>query len=268
MVIDIDTFNALWTAKAVQNFDIKWISWDHFNYSYAKGKQRQEALRLIQESADCLVLLSKADRETYLQETSFKPEFLKQIYNPLSFEVDHPIAHRGQKKVLAMGRIAPQKGFDLLLKSWLLVEKSVHDWTLEIVCGYGDYKALESEAKSMGCMNVSCTGPTSDVQSKMSESSIFALSSRFEGFGLVITEAATCSVPTVSFDCPCGPNEIISDGEDGFLVPQEDVEQFAQKLLMLIKDDVLRIKMGVQAYENSRRFSIENILPQWKELID
>lgn len=267
VVIDIDTFNALWTAKAVRDLDIKWISWDHFNYSYSKGDQRQEALQLVQDGAACLVLLSKADRETYLHETTFKPEFLKQIYNPLSFEVDHPIDHRGQKKVMAMGRISQQKGFDLLLKSWLLVEKVFKDWNLEIVCGYGDYRVLESEAKSMGCRNVSCTGPTSDVQTKMSESAIFALSSRFEGFGLVITEAAACSVPTVSFDCPCGPNEIIQDGEDGLLVEPENVEQFAEKLLYLMQNDELRAKMGEKAYENSKRFSMKVILPQWQSLI-
>lgn len=217
----------------------------------------------MQQGADCLVLLSKADRETYLKETTFSPDFLKQIYNPLSFEVGHPIDHRGQKKVLAMGRIAPQKGFDLLLKAWLLVEQQVTDWTLEIVCGYGDYLALEKEARSMGCQHVSCSGPISDVQSKMSESAIFALSSRFEGFGLVIIEAAACSVPTVSFDCPCGPNEIISDGVDGILVSPENVSQFAEKLIWLIQHDDVRAQMGERAYENSKRFSMGLVLEQW-----
>lgn len=156
----------------------------------------------------------------------------------------------------------------MLLKSWLLVEKQVSDWSLEIVCGYGDYQALELEAKAMGCRNVICTGPTNDVPSVMAAASIFALSSRFEGFGLVLTEANACSVPAVSYDCPVGPNEIITDGVDGLLVEPENVEQFAEKLLVLIKDDQLREEMGKKAYESSKRFAMDRILQQWVELIE
>lgn len=268
VVIDIDTFNALWTAPAVKGLPVKWISWDHFNYSYCAGKLRRKALKLVHDHADALVLISKADRETYLHETDFKADFLKQIYNPLSFEVNSPIDHSKQKKVLAMGRIAPQKGFDLLLQSWRIIEQQVNDWQLEIVCGYGDYTALEQEARDMGLHNVTCTGPTKDVQGKMSSAAIFALSSRFEGFGLVITEANTCSVPVVSYDCPCGPNEIITDGYDGLLVEPENVEQFAEKLLFLMRDGKQRTRMGYNAYQSAHRFSMDTIMPQWIDLIE
>lgn len=268
VVIDIDTFNANWTAKAVRGLGIKWIAWDHFDFEYTKGWKRTEALQLVKEDAYALVLITKALCKTYLQKTDFDASFIRQIYNPLSFELDSSLSHQGQKKVLAMGRIAPQKGFDLLLKSWLLVEKQVSDWSLEIVCGYGDYQALELEAKAMGCRNVICTGPTNDVPSVMATASIFALSSRFEGFGLVLTEANACSVPAVSYDCPVGPNEIITDGVDGLLVEPENVEQFAEKLLVLIKDDHLREEMGKKAYESSKRFAMERILQQWVELIE
>lgn len=268
VVIDIDTFNANWTAKAVRGLGIKWIAWDHFDYEYTKGWKRTEALQKVKQEAYAMVLITKALRETYMEKTDFAPYFLRQIYNPLSFEVGHTIDHKGQKKVVAMGRIAPQKGFDLLLKSWLLVEKEVDDWTLQIVCGYGDYEALEREAEAMGCKNVVCTGPTNDVPKVMSEAAIFTLSSRFEGFGLVLTEANACSVPAVSYNCPVGPSEIITDGVDGLLVEPENVAQFAEKLLVLMKDDGLRGRMGKAAYESSKRFSMDNILKEWVELIE
>lgn len=223
---------------------------------------------MIKNDAYALVLITKELCKTYLEKTNFDASFIRQIYNPLSFELNSPINHYGQKKVLAMGRIAPQKGFDLLLKSWLLVEKQVNDWTLEIVCGYGDYKALEHEAYLMGCKNVICSGPTTDVPKVMSSASIFALSSRFEGFGLVLTEANACSIPAVSYDCPVGPNEIITDGVDGFLVEPENIEQFAEKLLILMKNDSLREEMGKNAYESSKRFSMDIILKQWVKLIE
>lgn len=268
VVIDIDTFNANWTARAVRGLDIKWIAWDHFDFEYTKGWKRKEALQMVKRDAYALVLITEALRKTYLEKTDFNPSFLRQIYNPVSFEIGHPIEHRGQKKVVAMGRIAPQKGFDLLLKSWLIVEKDVKDWTLQIVCGYGDYVALERDAKAMGCKNVICCGPTDDVPKVMSEAAIFALSSRFEGFGLVLTEAQACSVPVVSFDCQVGPREIITDGVDGLLVEPENVEQFAEKLLLLMGDDDLRDRMGKAAYENCKRFAMEKIVVQWINLIE
>lgn len=268
VVIDIDTFNALWTAPAIRGLNIKWISWDHFNLDYCKGPKRENALELVSKEADSLVLLSEADKANYLEKTSVPSEKIVQIYNPLSFELRNMIEHSGQKKVTAIGRIDPAKGFDLLLQSWLLVEKEVDDWTLEIVCGYGDWNGLQKEAENMGCKHVVCSPPTQDIPGKLAETAIFALSSRFEGFGLVITEAMTCSVPTVSYACPQGPAEIIKDGEDGFLVEPENVKQFAEKLLVLINDEGLRAKMGKAAFENSKRFSMDTIIKEWIKLIE
>lgn len=268
VVIDIDTFNALWTAQAVRGLNIKWISWDHFNLSYCSGKRREKALELVSKEADWLVLLSKADKANYIEKTSVPPDKIVQIYNPLSFEMPYPIRHHGQKRVTAIGRISAQKGFDLLLQSWLIVERQAPDWMLEIVCGYGDWDALQKEAEDMGCRSVVCTPPTKAIQGKLAETAIFALSSRFEGFGLVITEAMTCSVPTVSYACPQGPAEILTDGVDGLLVEPENTRQFAEKLLVLMKDDALRAKMGEAAYRNSKRFSMDNIIGQWIGLIE
>lgn len=268
VVIDIDTFNALWTAPAIRGLNIRWISWDHFNLDYCKGPKREKALELVSREADYLVLLSKADKANYLEKTLVPQEKIVQIYNPLSFEVPLPINHLGQKRVTAIGRISFQKGFDLLLQSWLLVEKEVDDWTLEIVCGYGDWNGLRKEAEDMGCKHVVCSPPTQDIPEKLAETAIFALSSRFEGFGLVITEAMTCSVPTVSYACPQGPAEIIKDGEDGLLVEPENVKQFAEKLLVLINDEGLRAKMGKAAFENSKRFSMDSIIREWIKLIE
>lgn len=268
VVIDIDTFNALWTAKAVRGLNIKWISWDHFNIDYCCGERRLKALDLVIRGANRLVLLSKADRKSYLEKTTIPPAKIVQIYNPLSFEVSHTISHVGQKRVTAIGRISHQKGFDLLLRSWLVVEQQVSDWTLEIVCGYGDWNALQREAEQMGCKHVTCSPPTTDIQGKLAETAVFALSSRFEGFGLVLTEAMACSVPMVSYACPQGPAEIITDGEDGFLVEPENTKQFAEKLLTLIHDDVLRTRMGMTAYCNCQRFSMNRIVDEWIKLIE
>ncbi|MDD3201579.1 MAG: glycosyltransferase, partial [Bacteroidales bacterium] len=109
---------------------------------------------------------------------------------------------------------------------------------------------------------------TNDIVSKYCESSIFVLSSRYEGFGMVITEAMSCGVPPVSFSCPCGPKDIISDGEDGLLVPNGDIETLAAKICYLIEHDNLRREMGRKAIVNVQRFNMENIALQWKRLFE
>lgn len=268
VVIDIDTFNALWTAPAIRGTGIYWISWDHFNLDYCQGKLRKKALELVRKEANKLVLLSRMDYTNYINKIRFPEEKLVQIYNPLSFEIDKVLDHQGQKKVTAIGRISWEKGFDLLLRSWKLVEQEIEDWELEIVCGDGDWRKLQHEANEMGCRHVVCSPPTKNVIDKLAQTSIYALSSRFEGFGLVITEAMACSVPVVSYNCGCGPTEIICDGIDGYLVEPENVKEYADSLLKLMRNSDLSIKMGKAAYYNSKRFSLSAILPKWIDLIE
>lgn len=268
VVIDVDNLMSRFTLPAVQGTNIKTISWNNFSYDYCqKYDTHHDALDFIRRYADRMVVLTKADRLLYITHESINPNSIVSIYNPLSFE-EPTFAERNAKKVMAIGRIAWEKGFDLLLESWQLVEKEIDDWYLEIVCGMGDYNMLQQEAESRGLKHVSCVASVNDVRSKLSEAGIFVLPSRSEGFGLVLIEAATMSLPLVSFDCPSGPNEIIQDGKNGLLVEPENTTLLAQAILQLIKDDDLRKKVGKKAFESSKQFSICSILPQWIDLIE
>ena len=108
--------------------------------------------------------------------------------------------------------------------------------------------------------------PVREIQQEYLSSAIYALPSHFEGFGMVLIEAMACGVPCVSFDCPCGPGDIIADGEDGFLVGNGDIDEFAEKLAALIDDAELRRRMGGKARSNVRRYDIEMIGRQWDKL--
>lgn len=189
------------------------------------------------------------------------------IPNPLSFFPEH-ITSTPSRQVLAVGRYEPQKGFDLLLKAWQQVQQQHPDYTLAIY-GAGDPTPYIRQAQELNIED-SCRfyAPVDDIAEKYMESELFVLSSRFEGFGMVITEAMSCGVPSVSFACPCGPRDIIDDGRDGFLVENGNTDRLAEKICFLIEHPELRHRMGKQARINARRFQLENIMQQWERLFD
>ena len=178
------------------------------------------------------------------------------------------------KRVVTIGRYAYQKGYDLLLQAWAEVSRirelgNCEEWTLDIY-GQGnqtDYRQLMTE---FGIDTDRChlNGPVEDVVKAYQDSSIFVLSSRFEGFGMVLIEAMACGLPVVSFDCPAGPDEIITDGVDGLLVPSGDVHALAEKLMALMSDESLRIRLGQQALQTAQRYNIAALAGQWAALFD
>lgn len=189
------------------------------------------------------------------------------IHNPLSFYPEG-YSNGESKEVIAVGRYVAQKGFDLLIKAWEIVSKKHPEWILRIY-GDGMRKELQSQIDELG-VTESCILEHSvpDISDKYCKSSIFVLSSRYEGFGMVITEAMACGVPPVSFACPCGPRDIIRNGEDGWLVENGNIEELAERISYLMDHEEERKAMGLQARKNVERFRIEAIAKQWKELFE
>lgn len=212
------------------------------------------------------MVLTKADKQMYLANTDFKSEFIRQIYNPTSFTSPHLITH-SENKVIALGRFTFQKGFDYLLKAWAIVEAQIPNWTLEIIGDDGkDEAGIHKLKVNLNLKHVKLLPATKDVIQKYHEASIYALSSRFEGFPMVLLEATTMGLPIVAFDCKTGPNEIIEDGVNGFLIEPENFHQFAYKLIELIQEREKRINFGRNSYQISKKFTISNIINQWEDL--
>lgn len=174
-----------------------------------------------------------------------------------------------QKRVISIGRYDYDKGNDLLIQVWARVEKLMPEWQLDIY-GDGYREPFQNLMEQLGVDSSRCHlfGPTSDVKHEYLNSSIFVLPSRFEGFGLVLIEAMACGVPVVSFDCENGPRSIITDGVDGFLISPFDVEVFAEKVVLLMKDEELRRKMGENARRSAAKYDIDIVGQQWKQLFD
>ena len=155
----------------------------------------------------------------------------------------------------------------MLIDSWALVAQKYPDWTLHI---YGDgflRAELQEQIERLGLTDKCRLEHTvNNIADKYGESSIFVLSSRYEGFGMVITEAMGCGVPPVSFACPCGPRDIIKNGINGLLAENGNTEDLAEKIGNLIKDEEKRQEMGQQAYADAQKYKMENISEQWEEL--
>ena len=210
-----------------------------------------------------LVTLTYEDKK--IRESNFGGKYYV-IPNPNYFIPDK-LSNLKEKNVVSIGRYNFQKGYDLLIPKWKKVSELYPSWKLNIY-GKGEQRDFLHQ---LICDNklenqVILCGPTNDLNTVFHKSSIFVMSSRFEGFPLVIPESMSYGVPCVSLKCPAGPSEIISDGEDGFLAENSDFDDLINKVILLIKDESVRIKMGKKASENIKRYSIENIMTMWEEL--
>ena len=182
--------------------------------------------------------------------------------------IEPPRADLGARRIFAAGRYTPQKGYDFLLHAWAPVARKHPDWELKI-CGNGQSKSrllARIEEEGIGAQT-ELAGPTDDVPGEMARASIYALSSRFEGFPLVLVEAMSKGMACVAFDCPTGPADIIDDHRNGLLVPAKDVEGLSAALLEMIEDEELRRRCGDAALETSRDYTMAAIGPRWEEML-
>ena len=172
------------------------------------------------------------------------------------------------KVAIFVGRFSKQKDIGSLLRIWDIVHQRHPDWSLHIYGGYADeQETILTEVKKMDA-NITIHEPTLDIIEKYKESSVLLLTSRYEPFGLVLPEAMSCGVPVVSFDCPYGPADIITDSVDGFLIRHRSIEDFANKVSQLMDHHELRQKMGKAGIASSRRYETTKIMPLWKKLFE
>ena len=173
------------------------------------------------------------------------------------------------KKALAIGRLCPQKGFDILIDAWSgLPDDIKSEWFLDIVGSGPDENVLRQRINQAGLADrIRILPPTSDVVSLYKSHSIFCFPSRYEGFPLSLMEAMSYGLAVVACDCPCGPSELIEDGKTGLLVESEDFESFSTKLAQLAMHESMRRQMGLRAHEEvTTKFSETEIMKIWQEL--
>ena len=211
---------------------------------------------------DQFVVLTDEDRRNW-----HELDNVTTIPNPLNV---FPTIESNQsaRKVIAAGRYCYQKGFDLLLRAWAIVNEKHKDWHLDIY-GAGknvEYKNLVNTLNI--CQNVGINPPTDNIYAKYADASIFVFSSRFEGFGMALLEAMATKLAVVSFACPCGPKDIISDGNDGVWVTNGDIQELADKICYLIENEEERKSMAENAKLKAMQYSVDNIMHRWIRLFE
>ena len=265
VMIAVDVALYLYLIPLQMGHLCKCIAWEHFNYYINPNKMVKCARKMAAKYADCVVVLGKNDLENYKNHCK-KIKRLTYIYNPIAVAIE-PKADIKSKKIIAMGRLNNQKGFDLLIEAWAKLEPDFNDWEVNI---FGEGLLKEQLQKQIDDKNLKkffLRGYSENISKNMADSSIFVLSSRYEGFVLVLLEAQAIGLPCVSFNCKEGPAEIIDDGVNGFLVEPLNVDSLAEKIRTLMENEELRKQFSRKSTKDLGRFERKQIMDKWDKLL-
>lgn len=268
ILIDVDTILSRYSAYSIYGTECKLISWEHFNYlNTLKDKQRVRAISLARKYATKILVLTKEDKKLHAELGGVPSTKLEQIYNPTPFKIESTYEDR-KKFFLAVGRLTEQKGFDRLLKAWKIVQSEVLDWELMIVGSGEDNEMLIQLADDLNLERLSIEPTTSTIEEYYSKASIYVMTSRYEGFPMVLLEAKAKGLPIISFNCKTGPCEIVSNGKSGFIIEDGNIQELAEKMIFLSKDSSLRKDFADKGLEEIESFTIEAIGNEWERLLN
>ncbi|TDC04485.1 glycosyltransferase family 4 protein [Nonomuraea longispora] len=239
------------------------VAQEHMNLSaYPETIRRQIARHYGR--LDAVAVPTRTNRHAYERLLPGAP--IVQIPNAVH-RVEREPSRQVNPVVVAAGRLTPQKGFDLLIEAFARVVAEHPEWRLRIF-GTGARRAeLGGLVERLGLGgHVTLAGRTDRLDLELANASVYALSSRFEGLPMVMIEAMAHALPVVAFDCPTGPQDVLTDGTDGVLVPPRDVSALADALNRVVSDRDLRVRMGKAAAETARAYGPEQVMPLWEDL--
>ncbi|MDO3642471.1 glycosyltransferase family 4 protein [Mucilaginibacter sp. L3T2-6] len=240
----------------------KYIGCEHLSYS-ALTPYSKFLVKLLYRRLDAVVVLTDVDKLNFNKNV---PTVLcETIPNELSFYPPDP-SPCDNKILLAIGRYTYQKGFDLLIDLAALALKDNPGWVLNIV-GDGELKNdLTTQITRYDLRDrIFLIPPTKNILDFFLESSIYLMTSRYEGLPMVLLEAKACGLPVIAYDCPTGPRELIKD-DDGILIQMNDSEAFLKNLLLLIGDESKRKQLGRNARVNSMDYNSDTVYQKWESL--
>lgn len=269
-LIVVDSLLCMFTIPALHSLDTKHICWENFSFNDNNGAHlRDLARRLSAKYCDLIVTLTQRDREVWCTSLKTINANIVSIPNPSPFSNMQHEPNLSFKTLLAVGRLTRVKGFDLLIKSWAQVCQMNKDWILRIVGSGEDEKELKQLAKTLNIIDrISFVPATKDVEMHYRTSSFYCLSSRYEGFGMVIVESQSFGLPVISFDCDVGPREIINHKIDGWLIPPGNIKSMTDMILEAINLSDNEYEYFVEnSFINSELFTVDSIVREWEKII-
>lgn len=250
----------------------KFVSCDHTNSIVDNDTKVKKVQRFVgAKFADKIITLTQEDRRNYIRKYGIAEDKIAYIYNWKEDVLSNVTYNSESTKLVTVGRFDTQKGYDYLVQVAKKVLNEKSDWTWDI---YGS--GNKDEVNKIRDLIIE-----NDLQDKLfikgleknqaliyGDKAIYVMTSRYEGLPLVLLEAQQYNLPIVSFRCPTGPNEIVEDGVNGYLVECYDTDKLSQKLLELMGDEALRQSFSEHAKDNMDKFDKDKILKQWIELIE
>lgn len=246
------------------------VGWDHGNYQTRMANVLQSSvMRTALPSLDAFVALTEADTEDYARDLGPRAPHLRVIRNPLSWPRAATPTSLDGRTIVSAGRLTDLKGFDRLIAAYAPIAHEFPDWRLKIYGRGPLHEQLRADARARGVEEfVELPGFSDDMKSDLRAASAYALTSRTEGFPMVLLEAMAEGLPLVSMDCPRGPGEIVDHGRNGLLTPDGDIEAFTGSLRRIMSEDAFREAAGAAAYADAQKYTLDAIVGDWLSLIE
>lgn len=217
---------------------------------------------------DALAVLTEADATDYRARYPDAADRIRHLPNALPWPIPEVPAPLDVKVVVTAGRLDVNKGHARMIRAFAPVAERHPEWQLHIYGAGSEDRAIEGLIDELGLVGrVRLMGYTLDLRGVLSQASVYALASYSESFSMSLIEAMSVGLPPVAMDCPRGPREIVDDGVNGFLVPDDDGEAFTAALLRLVEDEALRRSLGARAHRDSQRWSMSAVGRAWERLL-
>lgn len=266
-------FDYIYTATIIESLEVylcgkkytkKLVATEHGSF-YASNAIYNKIKSIIFPKIHCLIAFTTMDTEQYKKlgyPVVYIPHLINNKYSDTVLEKE--------KIILNVGRLTHDKQQKLLIKMWkeLCDENKINDWSLYII-GSGELKSeLKKYIKDINAYNIKMIDATPKIEEYYKKGSIFAFTSKMEGFGMVLTEAMSYGNPCISFDCPSGPRDIIINGRNGFLIPCYNTEEYKKMLYELMNDKEKRYEMGVEAIKTIRNWNNDKIIMLFRKVFN
>lgn len=268
VLIDIDGILDMYALPLKRSTGVKVVSWEHFNYHQNPGvPYRKLTRRWAARKADAIVTLTEADKRLYESNLKLRCPVIA-IPNPMQHPSPEPVYDASSRTIISSGRLTFQKGFDMLVDVAAKVLPQHPDWRW-LVLGEGeDRPMLERKIADAGLgAQLVLKGRVENMPDYYRTAAMFVLTSRFEGLPMVLLEAKAYRLPIVSFDCETGPADIVTDGVNGDLVPEGDIDAAADRINRLIDDADRRRQYSDHALDDAGKFGRDAIMAQWHRLL-